>query len=129
MRTKRSATAVLIGLTLALGVPGAALAETDVVLYNESEGTDVKTGESSFNNSTANESQSATFDPPSSAAGSPVTTTTSSAPVLAPSAPAAPRVSVPSTAAKPAAPAAVTSASRQIETLFVGLALDGSVGP
>ncbi len=46
--------ATLFAALIAATVPGAAWAETDVVLENESSGTDVHTGDSSFTN---NESQ------------------------------------------------------------------------
>lgn len=108
---------------LLTGVPSVALAETDVVLYNESQDSNVQTGESSFNNSTANESTAATFDPP--VEGQSVTSiqSTSTAPRSEQVRSAAPKVMTPVQTQVAAA------TSKTVDALFVGMSVGSTVGP
>lgn len=124
-KPKRLMAAGIVALLLT-GVPSGALAESDVVLYNESTDSNVQTGESSFNNSTANESTSATFDPPGSGGGETITSvqTTSSAPVESRS--VAPQASK---AATPVKTEVASATSKAVDALFVGMSVGSTVGP
>ena len=135
--------ATLFAAVLAATVPGAAWAETDVVLENESSGTDVQTGDSTFTN-TNNESVSSgtTFeqrdeeafqtagDTSTGAAVqgqaealAPATTTTSSAPATTQSLGSVPRSSADLVLAD-----GDQQVSDSFDALFVGLPIsDGSI--
>lgn len=63
MRSKRFVVAGVVALLL-FAFPGSALAETDIVLENESTDSEVRTGDSSFTNNSNESSSSSAFDPP-----------------------------------------------------------------
>lgn len=136
--------ATIFAALVAATVPGAAWAETDVVLENESSGTDVQTGDSTFTNSN-NESVSSgtTFDQRDEQSFQTAGDTSSGAAVQGQAeavAPAAAQSSAPATTTtsstsvpRTSADLVLTEADQQVtdsfDALFVGLPIsNGSVG-
>lgn len=114
MNRKRIVGAAVLALLIA-GAQGSAFAETDIVLSNESEGTEVNTGDSVFNNNSNESSTSAGFSTSANAFPAPAPAPAAAAAPVTQSAPAASSAESPETA--------VSSAdSDAIDGLFVGFA-------
>lgn len=131
MRSTRLFTPVLAAFLLVCAVPAAALAEADVVLSNESEGTEVNTGDSSFTNSDNTSSGATSFssgDSDSIAA----TQTAGDTSTGVPSSDQIRRVA-PSSISRPTGPSAAdikAEVARAVDALFVGFSIaDGSISP
>ncbi|HYZ93957.1 MAG TPA: hypothetical protein VFA34_16415 [Actinomycetota bacterium] len=117
MRSRSKGIVAAAALALACALPGAASAETDVVLSNESRGTEVHTGEAHVVNGTQT-SSSSDVDPSQAATANTGAQADGSVTAVAP------------TTAAPAASAATseepTQVARAVETLFVGLPAGGT---
>jgi hypothetical protein len=118
MKRRRVVGAAVLALLIAGAAPSAALADTDIVLENHSEGSEVHTGDSEFNNNSNEATNSSGFN--SSASGF----APAPAPAAAPSAVSAPVTqSAPAQTAADTPETAVQSAdSEAIDALFVGFA-------
>ena len=124
MRPKRLAVAAAVALLLC-GVPSTALAETDIVLDNETSDTEVHTGDSSFsNNNNTSVGSGVSADEASSSPGI-------ASQGLSATQPLSSVVDVPAettpTVEKTAAPAAQTNTTEEV--LFVGFPISTSVAP
>jgi hypothetical protein len=134
MRPTRLFTAVSAAFLLVCGIPAAALAESDVVLSNESEGTEVNSGDSTFNNSEDISSGSTSFSSGDSDSID-STQTAGDASTGVPTSEQIRRIA-PGGAAGPSVPTAeairaeVARATRSVDALFVGFSIaDGSISP
>jgi len=131
MRPRRLLTAVFAAFLLVCGVPAVALAETNVVLSNESEGTEVTTGEATFTNSENSSSDSTTFG-----AGDSESIANQTAGDVRTGVPSSGQVSgaLPSSASASAPTAedieAEQARTESVEALFVGFSIpSGSISP
>ena len=124
---RRFAATLFVALAAA-AVPGAAWAETDIVLDNESSDTEVHTGESSFTNDSNVNTGSGVSDETAENLNS------ASAPAVQgfaanASEPIAAVADASEPASKPAGQTSGTNSSSQPELLFVGLPVSTSIAP